>query len=156
MPASLLTLTALLTVLPAAQPPASKTLLERIEPWRYPSADRGASTMQDGSTVNAAGDRTCVSLHCRTSFVTDDTAETVLAFYEKRLQQRPATGPDATGLAPAAGRAVHVIRSGGNSPVYTLSVYDASGTTTLLIIGGERTTIHWSQYERIDTSAQGR
>ena len=152
---SLLTLTALLTLLPCAgQPPESKTLLQRIDPWRYPDARMGPSTMQDGATVNASGDRTCVSLHCRTSFVTQDEADKVLAHYE-RLLQRPDSDQDATGLDAAAGRAVHVIRGDGDDPVHLVSVYDASITTTVQIIGGEQTRIRWSQFERIDVDAAG-
>ncbi|MCR9199018.1 MAG: hypothetical protein NXI04_10265 [Planctomycetaceae bacterium] len=150
MPTSLLTLSALLTVIPCVgQPPESKTLLQRIEPWRYPDAEMGPATMQDGATVNASGDRTCVSLHCRTSFVTPDTADKVLAHYE-RLLQRPDSGKDATGLAAAAGRAVHVVRGDGDHPVHLLSVYESSITTTVQMIGGDQTRIRWSQFERID------
>ncbi|QDU39592.1 hypothetical protein Mal4_39380 [Maioricimonas rarisocia] len=126
------------------------TLIGTIVKWRYPDAEIGEAKMFDAATIDAEGNRTVPSTAMKTTMVTADTVEQVLAFYRDLLK------PDAAGKTPFAGRPDEgrsVIFSdeseGRPLEFHTIVVNSGNSSTTLIITRGkeeEKTHITWKQY----------
>ncbi|MEZ6089460.1 MAG: hypothetical protein R3C05_15815 [Pirellulaceae bacterium] len=128
------------------------TLMGTIVKWRYPDAEIGKSTIEDGATVSAEGNRTVSSSVLKTSMSTPDTVEKVLAFYRELLTRSPASDQK-LGIEPLVGRSVVFSDDSEGRPfaMHTIVVNSSNASTTLIITRGNdeaRTHITWKQYLR--------
>ena len=133
-----------------------KTLLTRIAEWRYPDAEMSGASMSDGATINAQGDRTVPSIHCKVVLTTTDPIKKVVDYYKSKLNQKakstkePKIGGKA---ANASGRSVTFHSDTADRPVVIhIILVNAGHTSTTLVIsrakGESKTHIAWSQYEK--------
>ncbi len=76
----------ILLVNSSAQEPV--TLIGTIVKWRYPEAEIGESVMSDAATIAADGNRTVPSSMLKTTMVTGDSVDKVLAFYRDLLSHK--------------------------------------------------------------------
>lgn len=67
-----------------------KTLLARVVEWQYPGSRVNGATMSDAGTVNAQGQKTTPSVHCKTVLTTSDPIGKVFDYYKSRLAQNTA------------------------------------------------------------------
>jgi hypothetical protein len=128
------------------------TLLGTVVKWRYPDAEIGKSQMSDAATIGADGDRTVGSVVLKTTMVTRDPVDKVLAFYRDLLTRNP-KNDERLGIGPNVGRSVVFSDESEGRPFafHTIVVNSASSSTTLIITRGkdeERTHITWKQYQK--------
>ncbi len=126
------------------------TLIGTIAKWRYPDAEIGESEMADAATIDADGKRTVPSSVLKTTMVTRDSVDKVLAFY-RDLLTRNAKNDGKLGIEPQVGRSVVVSDESDGCPFafHTITVNSANSSTTLIITRGDheaRTRITWKQY----------
>jgi hypothetical protein len=126
------------------------TLIGTIVKWRYPDAEIGKSQMSDAATIAADGKRTAPSSVLKTTMVTSDSVDKVLAFYRGLLTRNPANDSK-LGADPKVGRSVVFSdESEGRPFAFHTIVVNAANTSTTIIItrgGNEDTTrITWKQY----------
>jgi len=140
----------------AAVPPVAAsadepvTLIGTIVKWRYPDAKIGKSEMSDAATIDADGNRTVPSTLLKTTMVTGDSVDKVLAFY-RDLLTRNRTNDGKLGIEADVGRSVVFSDESEDRPFafHTIVVNSANSSTTLLITRGkdeEQTHITWKQY----------
>lgn len=124
-----------------------------ILPWQYPdSTSRGAS-MSDGATMSPDGQRTCQSITCKTTMVTDATVDEVLNYYALKLKPTKDETTDTFPFA-TAGRSVVVSDDSADRPfaMHTVLVNTSRSSTTLIITRGKdeaQTHIAWKHYRRL-------
>jgi hypothetical protein len=128
------------------------TLIGTIVKWRYPGAEIGKAEMSDAATIDADGNRTVPSTVLKTSMVTDDSIDKVLAFYRGLLTRNP-TNDGKLEIGPNVGRSVVFSDESEGRPFafHTIVVNSVNSSTTLIITRGkgeERTHITWKQYLR--------
>jgi hypothetical protein len=146
-------------VMPAsASADESLGLIETIVKWRYPDAEIGKSQMSDAATIGADGNRTVPSVVLKTTMVTRDPIDKVLAFYRDLLTRNP-RNDGILGIGPSVGRSVVFSDESEGRPFafHTIVVNSADSSTTLIITRGkdeERTHITWKQYLK-DGSKKG-
>ena len=75
--ASLIAVLATAPLCPAEQRP---TLMGMIAQWQYPDSKFNGASMSDAATVNAAGERTVPSVHCKTVLTTADPIAKVIEY----------------------------------------------------------------------------
>lgn len=126
------------------------TLIGTIVKWRYPDADIRKSEMSDAATIGADGSRTVPSTGLKTTMVTRDPVDKVLAFY-RDLLTRNATNDGRLGIGPSLGRSVVFSDESEGRPFafHTIVVNSGNSSTTLIITRGkdeEQTYITWKQY----------
>lgn len=126
------------------------TLIGTVVKWRYPAAEIGKSQMSDAATVDADGNRTVPSTVLKTTMVTGDSIDKVLAFYRDLLTRNP-TNDGRLGIRPNVGRSVVFSDESEGRPFafHTIVVNSAKSSTTLIITRGqgeEQTHITWKQY----------
>ena len=126
------------------------TLIGTIVKWRYPGAEIGESEMSDAATIDADGKRTVPSSVLKTTMVTRDSVDKVLAFYRDLLTRNP-TNDEKIGVGPLVGRSVVFSDESDGRPFafHTIVVNSANSSTTLIITRGngeEQTYITWKQY----------
>ncbi len=126
------------------------TLIGTIVKWRYPDAEIGKSEMSDAATIDANGNRTVPSTLLKTSMVTGDSMDKVLAFYRDLLTRNP-TNDGRLGIEPNVGRSVVFSDESEGRPFafHTIVVNSANSSTTLIITRGKDeklTHITWKQY----------
>lgn len=125
-------------------------LIGTIVKWRYPDAEIGKSEMSDAATIDADGKRTVPSTVLKTTMVTGDSVDKVLAFYRDLLTRNP-TNDGRLGIGPQVGRSVVFSdESDGRPFAFHTIVVNAANTSTILIItrgdDEELTRITWKQY----------
>jgi len=141
------------TVMPvSASAGETVTLLGTVVKWRYPDAEIGKSEMSDAATIDADGNRTVPSTVLKTTMVTRDSIDKVLAFYQDLLT-RNLTHDGKLGIEPNVGRSVIFSDEAEGRPFafHTILVNSAKSSTTLIITRGpgeEQTHITWMQYLR--------
>jgi hypothetical protein len=126
------------------------TLIGTIVKWRYPDAEIGKSEMSDGATIAADGKRTTPSSVLKTTMVTTDSVDKVLAFYRDLLTRKP-TNDEKLGIGPLVGRSVVFSDETDERPFafHTIVVNSENTSTTLIVTRGkdeEQTRITWKQY----------
>lgn len=126
------------------------TLIGTIVKWRYPDAEIGDSEMSDAATIAADGKRIIPSSMLKTTMVTPDSVDKVLAFYRNLLTRSP-TNDEKLGIEPAVGRSVVFSdeSKGRQLGFHTIMVNSANSSTTLIITRGkneDQTHITWKQY----------
>jgi hypothetical protein len=126
------------------------TLIGTIVKWRYPDAEIGKAQMSDAATIGADGNRTVGSVVLKTTMVTRDPVEKVLAFYRDLLTRNP-RNDERLGIGPKVGRSVVFSDESEGRPFvcHTIVVNSANSSTILIISRGkdeERTHITWKQY----------
>ena len=147
---------ALLTLFCATVMPVSAsadepvTLMGTIVKWRYPDAEIGKSQISDAATIDEDGNRTVPSVVLKTTMVTRDPIDKVLAFYRHLLMRNP-TNDRELGIEPKVGRSVVFNDESEGRPFafHTIVVNSANSSTILIITRGkdeERTHITWKQY----------
>lgn len=134
---------------PAQEP---VTLIGTIVKWRYPDAEIGKSQMADGATVSADGKRTVSSSVLKTTMLTPDSVEKVLAFYRDLLTRNPVNDKKLS-IGPSDGRSVVFSDESEGRPfaLHTIVVNSEHASTTLIITRGrdeDQTHITWKQYLR--------
>jgi hypothetical protein len=139
---------AVLSVTASADEPV--TLIGTIVKWRYPDAEIGKSEASDAATINADEKRTAPSTVLKTTMVTGDSVNKVLAFYRDLLTRNPANDGK-LGIGPQVGRSVVFSDESDGRPFafHTIVVNAANTSTTLIITRGddeELTRITWKQY----------
>jgi len=125
-------------------------LIGTIVKWRYPDADIGKSQGPDAATIDADGKRTVPSSVLKTTMVTADSVDKVLAFYRDLLTRNP-TNDGELGIAPAVGRSVVFSDESDGRPFafHTILVNTANTSTILIITRGDNeklTRITWKRY----------
>lgn len=130
------------------------TLIGTIVNWRYPDAEIGKSEMSDAATTDADGKRTVPSSMLKTTMVTPDSVDQVLAFYRDLLKRNP-KNDGKLGLEPSVGRSVVFGDESEGRPFafHTIVVNSANKSTTLIITRGEdedQTHITWKQCVKHD------
>ncbi len=125
-------------------------LIGTVLKWRYPEAEIGPSSMSDGETIAADGNRTAPSSVLTTTMTTRDSVEKVVAFYRELLTRNPVNDKK-LGIAPTVGRSVLFSDESDGRPfaLRTILVNSANSSTTLVISRGkdeEATHITWKQY----------
>lgn len=126
------------------------TLIGTIVKWRYPEAEIGNAEMSDAATIDAKGDRTVPSTLLKTTMVTGDSVDKVVAFY-RDLLTRNAANDEKLGIESQVGRSVVFSDESEGRPFafHTIVVNSANSSTTLIITRGndeEKTHITWKQY----------
>ena len=139
---------AVLSITASADEPV--TLIGTIVKWRYPDAEIGKSEMSDAATIDADGKRTVPSTVLKTTMVTGDSVDKVLAFYRDLLTRNP-TNDGKLGIGPQVGRSVVFSdESDGRAIAFHTIMVNAANTSTILIItrgdDEELTRITWKQY----------
>lgn len=139
---------AVLSITASADEPV--TLIGTIVKWRYPDAEIGKSEMSDAATIDADGKRTVPSTLLKTTMVTGDSVDKVLAFYRDLLTRNP-TNDGKLGIGPQVGRSVVFSDESDGRPFafHTIAVNVANASTILIITRGddeELTRITWKQY----------
>ena len=109
------------------------TLIGTIVKWRYPDAEIGKSEMSDAATIDAKGNRTVPSTVLKTTMVTRDSVDKVLAFYRDLLTRNP-TNDGKLGIGPNVGRSVVFSDESEGRPFafHTIVVNSANSSTTLI------------------------
>lgn len=128
------------------------TLIGTIVKWRYPDSDIGKAQMSDAATISADGERTAPSSVLKTTMVTTDSVDKVVAFYRDLLTRTPAND-ERLGVAPTLGRSVVFSDESESRPFefWTILVNSANASTTLVITRGRnegQTHITWTRYLR--------
>ncbi len=126
------------------------TLLGTIVKWRYPDAEIGKSQMSDAATIDRDGKRTVPSSVLKTTMMTRDPVDDVIAFY-RELLTRDATNDSKLGIGVTVGRSVVFSDESDGCPFafHTIVVNSTGTSTTLVITRGadeEQTRITWKQY----------
>ena len=126
------------------------TLIGTIVKWRYPDAEIGKSEMSDAATIGRDGKRTAPSSVLKTTMMTRDSVDDVIAFY-RDLLTRNATNDSKLGIGAMVGRSVVFSDESDGRPFafHTIVVNSAGTSTTLVITRGadeEQTRITWKQY----------
>ena len=126
------------------------TLIGTIVKWIYPDAEIGKSEMSDAATIAADGKRTAPSSVLKTTMVTSDSVDKVLAFYRGLLIRNPANDSK-LGADPKVGRSVVFSDESEGRPFafHTVVVNSANASTTIIITRGgneDTTRITWKQY----------
>lgn len=137
-----------MSVIAHADEPVS--LIGTIVKWRYPDAQIGKSEMSDAATIDGDGKRTVPSSMLKTTMMTRDSVDKVVAFYRDLLTRNPANDRK-LGIGPMVGRSVVFSDESNERPFafYTIVINDANTSTTLVITRGrdeEQTRITWKQY----------
>jgi hypothetical protein len=140
--------TAVLSITAHAYEPV--TLIGTIVKWRYPDAKIGQSQLSDAATIDADGKRTAPSTLLKTTMVTGDSVNKVLAFY-RELLTRNETNDDKLGIGQEVGRSVIFSDESDGRPFafHTILVNAANTSTILIITRGDDeklTRITWKQY----------
>ena len=130
------------------------TLIGTIVKWRYPDAEIGKSEMSDAATIDADGKRTVPSCVLKTTMVTRDSVDKVLAFYRDLLTRNP-KNDSKLGIEPKVGRSVVFSDESDGRPFafHTIAVNSANSSTTLIITRGDdekHTRITWKQYLKLE------
>jgi hypothetical protein len=126
------------------------TLIGTIVKWRYPDAEIKNSEMSDAATIDASGKRTAPSTVLKTTMLTSDSADKVIAFYRDLLTRAPANDGKLE-IGPQVGRSVVISDESDGRPFafHTIVVNAENTSTTLIITRGESeklTRITWKQY----------
>jgi hypothetical protein len=126
------------------------TLIGTIVKWQYPDAQIGKAQMSDAATIDADGNRTVPSSMLKTTMVTPDSVDEVLAFYRDLLTRNP-TNDGKLGFEADVGRSVVFSDESEGCPFafHTIVVNSGNSSTTLIITRGkdeEQTRITWKQY----------
>lgn len=126
------------------------TLIGSIVPWRYPEAKIHHPEMSDAATMNADGDRTVPSTLLKTTMMTPDSVDKVMAFY-RNLLTRSEESDAQLDLHSEVGRSVVVQDEsiGRAFSLHTILVNAANTSTTILITRApseKLTHIIWKQY----------
>ena len=126
------------------------TLMGTIVKWRYPDAEIGKSEMSDAATIDVDGDRTVPSSVLKTTMMTPDPVDKVVAFYRDLLTRNQANDIR-LGIEPQEGRSVVFSDESVGRPFafHTIVINSANISTTIIITRGdgeERTHITWKQY----------
>jgi hypothetical protein len=126
------------------------TLIGTVAKWRYPDAEIGKSEMSDAATIDADGKRTVPSSVLKTTMMTHDSVDKVLAFYRDLLTRNPKNDSD-LGIEPQVGRSVVFSDESDGCPFafHVITVNSANSSTTLIITRGddeEHSRITWKQY----------
>lgn len=138
------------TAVPFTVSAESVTLMGTIVKWQYPDAVIGKSEMSDAATISADGQRTLPSSMLKSTMVTGDSVDKVLAFY-RNLLTRNAVNDSKLGMEPKVGRSVVFSDESEGRPFafHTIVVNSAKSSTTLIITRGKdevQTHITWKQY----------
>lgn len=126
------------------------TLIGTIVKWRYPDAEIGKSQLSDAATIDADGNRTAPSTALKTTMVTGDSVDKVLAFYRDLLTRNRANDGK-LGIGSNVGRSVVFSDESDGRPFafHTIVVNSANSSTTLIITRDkdeDHTHITWKQY----------
>lgn len=126
------------------------TLIGTIVKWRYPEAEIGNAEMSDAATAAADGKRTVPSTLLKTTMVTGDSVDKVVAFY-RDLLTRNAANDEKLGIESQVGRSVVFSDESEGRPFafHTIVINSANSSTTIIITRGkeeEKTRITWKQY----------
>jgi hypothetical protein len=126
------------------------TLIGTIVKWQYPGAEIGKSEMSDAATIDADGKRTLPSSVLKTTMVTPDSVDKVLAFYRDLLTRNP-KNDGKLGIEPSDGRSVVFSDESAGRPFafHTIVVNSTNISATLIITRGkdeEQTHVTWKQY----------
>ena len=126
------------------------TLIGTIVKWRYPDAEIQKSEMSDAATMDSTGERTVASTLLKTTMMTSDPIDKVMAFYRKLLT-RNVTNDQLFGNESSTGRSVLFSDESDHRPFkfHTILVNESDKSTTLLITraeGEDHTHITWKQY----------
>jgi hypothetical protein len=129
-------------------------LIGTIVKWRYPDAEIGKSEMSDAATIDGDKKRTIPSSMLKTTMLTADSVDKVLAFYRDLLTREP-TNDAILGIGPNVGRSVVFTDESEGRPFafHIIVVNSANKSTTLIITRGEdedQTRITWKQYVKHD------
>jgi hypothetical protein len=127
-------------------------LIGTIVKWRYPDAEIGKSEMADAATIAADGQRTVPSSVLKTTMLTGDPVDKVLAFYRDLLTRNP-VNDSKLGIDPKLGRSVVFSDDSEGRPFafHTIAINSGNTSTTLIITRGDQenaTKITWTQYVR--------
>ena len=157
-------LTAVLTTATLCHARERLMLLGTIAQWQYPGSKINGATMQDAATVNRSGERTVVSVFCKTVLTTKDPIAKVIEYYETKLKAvadpktaKPGTDPKSAkgeGVSGTdAGRSVmsHDDSLGRPLRIHIILVNTEKTSTTLVISRAEtesETHIAWTHYVR--------
>jgi hypothetical protein len=128
------------------------TLIGTIVKWRYPDADIRNSEMSDAATIDASGKRTVASTVLKTTMLTSDSVDKVLAFYRDLLTRNP-TNDGKLEIGAQVGRSVVFSDESDGCPFafHTVVVNAENTSTTLIITRGDNeklTRITWKQYRK--------
>lgn len=136
----------------AIDPPPGKqiTLLSMLSEWQYPDSTFGGANMSDAGVADIS------SIKCKAALTTPDSAEKVLAYYQKLLNV------DASGnnLGRQGGERVKTNRSvsiqdnsdGRPLKLYIIAINEKNLSINLVISrsdGEDTTHIAWSNYRQI-------
>lgn len=129
------------------------TLMGSIAPWSYPQSKMAGAETSDAATVDGDGKRTVQSFVCKTTMITEDPVEKVLAFYKAKLA--PVVDADAQSKADLKdGRSVVISDDSEGRPfaLHTILINTKTSSTTLIISRGRdesQTYIVWKKYVRL-------
>ena len=133
----------------------NQTLMGTIVLWRYPDAKIDGSTMADGATLKANGERSVASTVRKTVMTTPDSVGQVVDYY-KQLFSSDADSTKAkptNALAKDFPRSVafHEDSTGRALSIHIISVNTTHTSTTLVISRAAdemETHIAWTQYQK--------
>lgn len=134
------------------------SLMQTLEPWRYPGSEFGGAQMSDGATIDASGARTSPSVFCKAAMTTDAPVEEVLEFYRAKLTAKPSDESEEDAKPDRkSGRSVVFNDDSQGRPfaLHTIFVNANNASTTLVITRGQdepQTHIAWKHYRRFDAA----
>lgn len=150
--ASLFTLVAA-TALCHTEEPVS--LMSIIAEWQYPGSKVNGASMGDAATVNRRGERTVVSILCKTVLTTKDPMAKVIEYYRTKLKQgadsETAKPEGKSGTEPGRSVMFHDDSQGRPLGIHIIIVNTDKSSTTLVISRAEmesETHIAWTHYVR--------
>ena len=125
-------------------------LLGTLQKWQYPDSVIGPSRMSSGDTISADGNLTVYSIFMKSTMVTTDSVDEVLAFY-RDLLKRSSKANEKIGIGPSVGQSVIFSDDSEGRPFefHTILINSKNSSTTLIITRGkgeEQTRITWKQY----------
>ena len=131
------------------------TLIGTIVKWRYPEAEIRHSEMSDAGTKDVKDHRTIPSTLLKTSMVTPDSVEKVVAFYRNLFTHTEANRKQ-LGLESDAGVSVLFSDESNQRPfaLHTILVTAPNISTTIIITRAsseKHTHISWKQYLKHST-----
>ncbi|WP_442505960.1 hypothetical protein SH528x_004779 [Novipirellula sp. SH528] len=109
--------------------------------------------MSDGATIGPDGERTILSIVCKTVMTTDASVDKVLQFYKAKLTPKKTSGNDGVGESKSGGRSVVFSDDSDGRPfaMHTILVNTSDTSTSLVITRGNdesKTFIGWKHYRR--------
>jgi hypothetical protein len=119
----------------------AKNLLTRISEWQYTNSRMSGATASNATTVNAKGEITTPSIHCKTVLITADPIDKVFDYYKSKLAQNTVskTGEETTVVSSrTSGRSVtfHSDSDGRPVEIHMILINSERMSTTLMISNG--------------------